>query len=235
MALPVTITGISLDVATVGPYQSSGGNFYFIGVDASVATTIRCMKATDPADSWDSIDTQTGYSISILDIAAVRTGDVIHLAIADQPVYGKKNFKYLTFDMSSESFVTAETIATSIDWSGQVIPLCSIAVRSTGVPVVFFQGPPNPVYLPSIYYSRRIGTNNWAAPIEVDDAESGFGYYNPVAILGDNDSVHCLYLSIEGAQRTYQRTLASDNSLKASTFISGGNRLSEGISFDLLH
>lgn len=231
MALPVTITGLSLGMASVGPYQSSGGNYYCFGMDGSDSTTVRCMKATDPTVSWSSIDTQDGYTGSINDIAGYQKNDVIHLVICDGSTYSQFNYKYLTFDMATDAFVLAETIISNVDTGGPWnAPLCSIAVRSTDQPVVLFQGAVATYF--RIYYSLRTGTNTWAAAVEVDDV-AAYSARCPVALLGDNDTIQFVYFELRGDPVGFQKALTSGNELQTSTSLAYGGWYSEGISYDL--
>jgi len=48
VALPTIISGISTAVAPVGPFKSSGGNYYFFGRDGTTATTLQAYKSIAP-------------------------------------------------------------------------------------------------------------------------------------------------------------------------------------------
>lgn len=219
MALPVTITGIALDVAAVGPYESSAGNHYFFGKDSSDVTVMRCMKATDPTDAWTSIATSGGFAAAgIMDIAGFQKNDIVHLAIADT-YSGEAGYNYRAFNMATETFDIAEAIIDSLSASNL---LCSIVVRSDGTPVVLFKAASY-----QIHYSIRTGTNTWSAAVEVDDG-GGDQYNYPVAILGNADAVHFVYWS---SSFTNQKTLTSSNVLQ-SVITAPTTWFSEGISLN---
>lgn len=229
MALPVTITGIALNVATVGPYKSSGGNFYFFGKDASTATTLQCYKAIDPTDAWSSVATQAGFSGLIREIFGYQEEDIVHLLVVDG-ASSHFNYKYVTFNMATDTFVISETAVSDINVGGPTSCLGSIIVRSDGQPVILYQGPMADVtFYWRVCYTLRTGTNTWAAPVEVDDA-AAVNYYYPVAILGISDAVQFVYGSSDGYG--HQRTLSAANSLQDSVATgSYSGHFTEGISY----
>lgn len=225
MALPVTITGIALDVATVGPYRSSGGNYYFFGKDASTATTLQCFKATDPTVAWSSVATNAGFAgDGIFDISGYVDGDIVHLVVADGTEYVTSNYKYRTFNMATEAFVIAETAAGSIS-TVSLHPFSSIVVRSDGSPVVIFESTTGGLSLASVSYTLRTGTNTWSGPAQVDDA----GGYYPVAALGASDEVHFVYTK---SPQVYQKALTSGNVLQSATTKADNFVYSEAVTID---
>src|SRR5689334_5826984 len=233
MALPTTITGISTAVACVGPFISSGGNVYFFGKDGTTATTLNCMKATDPTSSFSSIATKTGFSTAVQALAGYQVSDVIHLIVIDGATTSV-NAKYQTFDMSSDTFVTAETIASAFNPrtdAGADVYGGSIVVRSGGEVVVFFNGARVASMGSSwsqTYYSRRTGVNTWSAATQVS-AGGTANAVTPTSALGVSDRVH---FSWRGASDWVHRSLSSANVLDTQgNIVVSSSAAENGISF----
>lgn len=195
----MAITGLYTDLPIVGPFRSSGGDYYIFGRDVSTATTLQAYKATDPDGTWSSIDTQTGYSTGILNYRAKKIADVVHLIIADG-IAGSINYKYLTFNMASDAFVTAETIASALDTRNAALSSlseCSIQVRSGGEVVAAFHGQRKKyggTWQSHLYYSRRTGINTWTSPGEISNTSGDQGQLATAIDASDN-----VYLQFYGA------------------------------------
>ncbi len=235
MALPTTITGIATDVACVGPFISSGGNVYFFGKDSSTATTLQAFKATDPTTSFSSIATKTGFSTAVQALSGFQVADVIHLCVIDGATTSV-NAKYQTFDMSSDTFVTAETIASAFNpqtsGSANVYGISNV-VRSGGEVVAFFNGARvanmGNSYAQT-YYSRRTGVNTWTAATQVS-AGGTVDFTQPEAVLGASDRIQFVYkgTSTSGYNRT---ALTSGNVLQTTQPASVTANGFSGISYD---
>src|SRR5678810_346981 len=173
MALPLSVSGISTAVACVGPYKSSGGNYYFFGRDSATATTLQAYKSTAPDIVWSSISTKTGFTTAILVLAGYQVADVIHLLVLDGTMSTSVATKYVSFDMATDTFLTTtETVAASSVITGLATSGwgCSLVVRSTGEVVAFYNGVNTKVTntYSRIYYQRRTGVNTWSAAVQVD-------------------------------------------------------------------
>src|SRR5205809_6050863 len=112
MALPTTITGISTAVACAGPFKSSGGNYYFFGVNSTNSDKIDALKASDPTSSFSVAGTSPTpiSTVAVQWITAVQVSDVIHLACAINAggTSASCNFAYYTFDMSTDTWSSKE-------------------------------------------------------------------------------------------------------------------------------
>jgi hypothetical protein len=225
MALPTTITGIATTPACVGPFISSGGNVYFFGQDGTTATTLQAYKATDPTSSFSSVATKTGFSTAVQHLSGGQVGDVIHLVVIDGATTSV-NAKYQTFNMSSDTFVTAETIASGFNpqTSGSAnVYAGSVAIRVSGsVPVVLFNGARVANMGNSysqVYHSFRIGEASWTAAAQVS-AGGQVNFTQPEAVLGTSDRVHFIYRNLSN-DRVTQRALSSGNSLQTVGEVAG--------------
>ena len=210
MALPVTITGISTAIGPVGPFKSSGGNYYFFGRASSPNTTLQAFKSTAPDTSWASIATKTGFTSSINWISGCQVGDIIHLCVSDGTGPTAVVYKYQTFDMSSDTFVTAETISAAADTrtnAALAAYYSSIVVRSTGEVVVHIQVARISAFAQTAY-RRRTGVNTWSAATAV--SATGTDCINPLAVLGASDRLHFLWFN---NTNTHQRHLTAANVL----------------------
>lgn len=177
MALPVTITGITATIPVAGPFKSSGGNFYFIGVSSADATKIRAYKATDPTSSWSNVGTDPAITnaVSVNWVSVWQDGDTLHVATASTPSTStNSDYYYKTFDMSSDAWTAInEAIATSVPVNGSTgyrrgISICKRS--SSGYLVAAF--PRNYLYMSTnynnVWWSERLGTNNWTVEANVN-------------------------------------------------------------------
>jgi hypothetical protein len=224
MALPVTITGIDTAVNPVGPFRSSAGNYYFFGKDSTTATTLQAFKSTAPTSSWSSAATKTGFTTGVQAISGFQVADVIHLAVTDGATTSV-NFKYVTYNMSTDAFGTTETITSALNTQTNGLVNAygnSIAVRSDGTVVVLHQGA-RVVSMSNSYsrtvYSRRATNGTWTANIAVDAGGAFDGLVFDTAV-GTSDNVHFMFMA--GSGTFSQRTLSSANVLQTqSTAING--------------
>lgn len=217
MTLPITLTDLGYARGPCGPYKSSGGNYYVIGRDSSTATTLNALKASNPASSWSSISTKTGFSTAIEGVSAYKVGDVIHLMIVDGASSSARNIKYVQFDMATDTFGTVETPVASVNVSGSYTPQTQkfgITVRSNGNAVLCFNGASVSNMGTSytrVYYVVRTGTNTYGTVTLID--AGGTSHYQAVgASLGASDTVY-LYHSVLFVDTLITRTLSSAGSL----------------------
>jgi hypothetical protein len=225
MALPLGISGISTAVACVGPYKSSGGNYYFFGRDNTTATTLQAYKSTAPDIVWSSISTKTGFTTAILVLAGYQVADVIHLLVLDGTMSTSVATKYVSFDMATDTFLTTtETVAAASVITGLATSGwgCSLVVRSTGEVVAFYNGVNTKVTntYSRIYYQRRTGVNTWSAAVQVD-TNTAKDSIQPGAVLAASDVVHFLnFTPTASFVGINQRTLSAANVLQtASTLL----------------
>ena len=212
MALPVTITGISTAVAPVGPFKATNGNYYFFGRDSTTATTLQAYKSTAPDTSWASIATKTGFATGIQYLSAYQVGNVFHLVVTDGATTSI-NHKYQTFDATTDTFVTAETINSALNTQSSASANqynTSIVVRSTGEVVVHTNVARISTFAQTAY-RRRTGVATWAAAVAV--SATGVNSTNPIVVLGTSDRLHFLWFN---ATNTMQCHLTSANVIGTS-------------------
>lgn len=210
----------------VGPYYSSGGNAYVFGRDGTTGTTLQVQKCTGSpvVNNFSSVATQTGFSTAILGVNAVQVGDVIHLIVSDGTDSSSVNYKYRTFDMATDAFVTSETIISALNLQGANpvrntnLAHAAITVRSDASVVVCFIG----LHLKTsgnfqcrAYYSRRTGVNTWIAAVQIDASGTNDSLGPMRAQLGASDRTHFFWFQTDGgAQQLKQRVLTSANALQ---------------------
>lgn len=213
--------------------------YYFIGQSSSDNTKIQCQKATDPTSSFSSIATYTSFSTNNVEfISAFQVGDVIHLVASGEAVTTSVQYRYFTFDMSSDTFVTNETIITSLNTgtsAGTPQYGCSVVVRSGGEVVAFFSGAQVASMGNSYaqtYYSRRTAVSTWSAPVQVS-AGGQVDFVFPEAVLGTSDRLHFFYTDAIASAQNYHRALSSANTLQTASNISSGSAgIKTAISYD---
>jgi hypothetical protein len=199
--------------------------FYFFAVDGTTATTLQAYKSTAPTSSWSSVTTKTGFTTGIQWISGFQVGNIIHLCITDGATTSV-NFKYLTFDISSDTFGTVETITSALNTQTNALINAytnSIIVRSDGSVVVLHQGA-RVVSMSNSYsrtvYSRRSTGGVWTTNTAVD-AGGAFDGIVFDAILGTSDIIHFIFSAASGTAA--QRALSSANVLQtqstATTFL----------------
>jgi hypothetical protein len=197
--------------------ESNGtGPYIVIGRDATTATTLTPIMATDPSAGWTAQTAATGFTTAILALAGYQTGNNVHMIIGDGTSQTSVNYKYLIYDLAQGLFHTVrETIASALVTSGSsaVSANCSIVVRSTGEAVVLFNGTQTKVggnFLARSYYSRR--TTAWQTPVIFDPATAAWDYQVDDLVLGDLDRVHG-FLSKGAAHRSMSSANALDTTI----------------------
>lgn len=162
---PVTITGVDPVKLKVGPFKATNGAFYFFGSDGTTATTLQAYKSTAPQTSWASIATKTGFDTLIRYISAYQDGNVFHFAIADGNGLSNVTIKYLTFDASSDTFVTGpETVVGPHDPGSSTNDRTDtgILIRQNGEIVVVYNQDFGIASAERMAFKRRTGVNTWS-------------------------------------------------------------------------
>jgi len=245
MALPCLINGIAVAVACVGPYKSSGGNYYLFGRNSTTATTLQAHKATDPTDTanWSSISTRTGFTTAILVLSGYQVADVIHLLVMDGTMSTSVATKYVSFDMATDTFLTTtETVAAASVITGLATSGwgCSLVVRSTGEVVAFYNGVNTKTTntYSRVYYQRRTGVNTWSAAVQVD-TNTAKDSIQPGAVLSASNVVHFLtFTPTASFVGINQRTLSAANVLQTAstllpfTLAAGVSPTTQAVSYD---
>jgi len=234
MALPVTIA--SLIPPYAGPYKSSVGNYYVFGY----TSTLAAYKATDPTSSFSSVDTE-GTIPDLRALRGVQVGDTINLIMA----YGNSglngSIRFITFDMSTDTFGTMQDIATALNFASSTAVLqhfCDLVVRSDGSMIALFNTE-NVATMGSDYSRVAVCIRNssgvWGATLTDITAGGTIDWRAAAAELGSSDRTHLMYRSLTD-NIVYHRTLTGANSLQANSN-SGAVLLTtlpeRGVSYDL--
>jgi hypothetical protein len=207
MALPVSLSGLATTEQSclVGPFKSSGGNYYFIGKGTANLITLRAFKATDPTSAFSNVGTDFSVTgeptpdVGIEQVSAWQDGDTIHVATAAESTVGSSDtdYAYHTFSMSSDSWtLTNEAIATGVDNNASgsgIYRAISICKRSSsGEIVVVYSGPqatPSMTAYARIVGKRRTGVGTWSSSFVADmsAANNAFDYICPVCVADPNN------------------------------------------------
>lgn len=218
MALPVTITGLSITaIPPWGPFKSSGGNYYIIGGDGTATDQVKAQKATDPTDSFTAVGTNPDLGNTLTGLAVVQVDDtlvVLYASITDGAA--------AIFDMATDTWGSPTAIS-DLDMSQNAGRVVVAVARSDGDIVVAFRSSESVMGSSRErvqYVARRSGT--WDAT--ATDVGGGVGTTDHMthlgSCLGASDRVHIIYHdSADGTLK--QRTLNSAYSLQtASTGVS---------------
>lgn len=236
MALPVTITGLKANTASIGytsqPFISSAGNVYVFGA-GTTDSLVRAFKATDPTTSFSNVgsDITVTSGNTIVGLAAIQQGDMIHVASTDGTL-SSLDLRYHAFDMSSDTWtISNEAIATGFDTAATTTAVhVDINIRSDGDVIVLYNGQRITVTLPreTVYYARREG-GTWTADIEISNSGT-VNWYAGGIIRGTSDRMH-FFMVNDSTSDAYQRTLTSANSLEAfpASFDTSVNTSQSGI------
>lgn len=242
--VPGVISGIALIPAVCGPFQYGDASqfadrYYFFGRDSTDASVLRVKKSSinDPTSLDNSFITVAGddFGGDILDIAGDRVGSVVHLAIA-AGTSTNLGIYYRKFDFSTDSFIISETVASGLDvriyntgiaWADghDILDNClvGIAVRPSGEVVIPFQGQryaPVLNYFAAVYYSRRLGANNWSSPVMYSEGVDNTDYIKPHACITGVSNKVILFLC--PGYYGYGRLLDDSNNLGTSTIVTSG-------------
>lgn len=237
MALPVTITGLRANSASIGyttqPFISSAGNVYVFGM-GTTTNLLRAFKATDPTTSFSNVGTDITMTSGniITGAAGIQQGDLIHIATIDGSSATSMDLRYHVFDMAADEWsVTNEAVVTgfSVDLTSTGV-FVDINIRSDGDVIILYNGARVTITLPrnTVYYARR-EAGVWTTDIQVSNA-GAINWYAGGIVRGSSDRMHFFLLDDTNSD-IYQRTLTSANSLQAfpASFDTSVNTSQDGI------
>ena len=224
MALPTTLTNLSWPtdgVGWVGPFISSAGNVYVIGIN-NTTKKISAWKATDPTTSFTAIDSAnsdfTGFNGRA--IHAYQVGDTLHV------VWNATNTntsQYAPFNMATDTWtnkIAADSGGTRINF------VICCAKRSQGNDVIVFTNQPGVVNMGKTY--GRIGAHRIAGGTSTGAATAiGIGLAATTqqtesvdaVSLGSSDRVHLFWS--KGAATAGQATLGMHRCVKSTDNLDG--------------
>jgi len=221
-ALPVTISGVVFPTnnanGRLGPFLSSGGNFYAVFLDSTDTGNVDIFKATDPTDSWSQQATlDVGGANAVQVMAVHQEDDNLHI-VTDNA--GEITLEYHVFSMSSDSFtISNEAITSSISDNNEADKTVDISVRSDGDVIVVYAGDEDNAMGAKnrVDYARREG-GTWTVDIAVDDA-GAVNYEGPEMVRGESDLMHIVWDDATNADILH-KSLNSSNSLSSVEIVS---------------
>jgi hypothetical protein len=234
MALPVSLSGIltSGTGSVLGPYKSSGGNYYFIARDNTNTNRLKAYKATDPTTSWSNVGTNqdvTGASTSSTNgsIGGCQNGDVIAVVTCLESTTAANSCRrFFLFDMSSDTWsvtnelITADSSTLGTNWN---MRSCGVVYRPTAAEYVCFFNHTTVANMTTFYcrvwYSRRTGTNTFTSPVNLQ-TDTGTVDHILVGLAVYADRVH-LHLATASANGQV-RVLSAANAVSAATALNSG-------------
>ncbi len=200
-----------LNTGFVGPYKSSGGDFYSLAF--ADTSTIGMFKSTDPGTAaWSEQDSGNNITVDvgIHGMDSVQDGDTIHVAYASAVAA----YRYNSFSMSSDTWGTDELIVNPTDTGFLKDKLSiNIARRSDGDLVVLYNGTYENVHgtrFARVHYGIKV--SSWS----VDTVVSGAGeedWFGSMIVPGSSDRMHFFFNNRPQAD-AYQRTLRSDDNME---------------------
>jgi len=189
------------------PAGTVGASTYAGGTNASFNGTTWTTALADLA-------------IVVQNSAVLGLSPVIHLAVQDGTLASSVATKYVSFDATTDTFLaTTETVLAAGAIAGQATAGwgCSLAVRSTGEVVLFYNcvaTNTSGTARARVAYRRRTGVNTYAAEVRVD-ANAAFDNTTPEVVLGANDRIHFAWLN--STTNIMHRVLNSVNTLLAAS------------------
>lgn len=187
MALPVTVFSGAGIKGYSPPFISSGGDVYAAVKVASSRLDI--YKATDPTSSFAIVDDAGSPAGAVVALSVTQKGDVLYLA-----TWTGSSYRYHEFSMSADTWSVIDEQIDAVD-NDPTFSWISIAVRSTGVPVVAYAGDTDQVMGGK---KERADVNvrtggTWDGPIALD-AAGDFHYGNPNVVKGPlTDDMHIVW------------------------------------------
>lgn len=232
MALPQTITGTQLNLATLsGPFMSSAGNTYIITGSPSGTGALRAYKAADPNTA--SFTNVGGVTLAgnYQSHDCTQVGDIIHCATI-VPVSTNARVEYSTFNMATDTWAieTANTITSGATANGLAIAVCGngdiYIIHPAATETVMS------VARSRIHYSRKPSGGAWAAPAAFGPTGNAVSYGAPAAVVGASNRVHCVYAETSGnglRHRSVSGTTLDTDTLITSVVVgSPGNIVYDG-------
>ncbi len=224
MALPVTISGVTFPTQNrngrMGPFKSSGGNFYMVFADSTSGDNLDIFKATDPTSSWSqqaTLDVNPGTT-DIIHVAVHQEGDNLHIITIVDNAGG---LRYHVFSMSSDSFtISNEDPSATVDNDAEDM-MGDISVRSDGDVIILYSGDEdNDMGAKNrIDYGRREG-GSWGGNVDIAvDSGGEFHFHGPGMIRGENDLMHFTWEDLTDNDLEHRSLTASDNSLSTTELV----------------
>jgi hypothetical protein len=197
-------TGPSDGIGWNGPFISSAGNVYVIGIEG---TNVVYYKATDPTSSFAAGVTMFGHTSSMASVHAHQVGDTLYVVGAGLTTGPAAQVSGRSLDMSTD------TLEASSHAHGTTTPInygCAVARRSNGDLISFHNiaGVTNMGKTYGRVAARRRSSGSWGATTDI-----GFGSTATTqqsesvdsALLASSDRVHLFWTrgaTVQGASNS---------------------------------
>lgn len=230
MAIPFALSPQpQSQVRALGPFKSSTGNYYIIGIHNSSNSSILVWKASDPSSSWTTGNTQS-FGNTIYDMTAHQHGDIIHIAVQYGATVSASSIQYCQLNLATDAFQTVEAVHTNFNpqnVGNDIVGLSIVYRTSDSQPIILYNGP-QVANMGSSYsrivYARRTGTSTWTTNVAVD-ALGQLSGEQPCAVVDPTDKTR-IYFFYTYAGATNHRTLNTSNTL--GTVYNGGQIIFAG-------
>lgn len=232
-----TLTGATFPLrhSGLGPYQSTGGNYYWFGRDG--ATNIgnaRCWKASDPMSAFTAQTAKlmsTGATVAIEAMWAGQNGNTIY--VFTQLATGAVLYNFYTMDTDTWGLVTsATTVAAAAFAPTAGFTFVSAVYRTTAGELVLGYCAGLTAMSSGFHMWRyaRVAASTGAVIGSVANVDNGgsVNWMGGPAVLGASDRVHFFLQGNTSPGNMYQRTLSAANALQTfpSAITSAGLGLS---------
>lgn len=222
MALPNTISTAHdappLGQSFLGPFKSSGGNYYAILADLFFDDSAVAFKATDPESTWSEQDASNAPTVDsggvMHGIWCYPVADLIHVIFggsAGKVYYGR-------FNMAADAWVDLGTSDFEIlinDSDSVATTYVTIVVASDGDIYVGYQGTIERHHgtdQERVYWDKSTDAGvTWNGETHLRTASTANDFVNVTAILGLSDRIH--YVWIGNNDDLIHRSLSSGDVL----------------------
>jgi hypothetical protein len=190
--------------ARIGPYESSGGELYFIMEPTETDNFFMMVKSMDGGRSWLEVDAENRPRISDLEgVGSVRSEDgIIH--IVHQISEGVYHHAFATSDHSErkDRWLVNSRLITSHDEPPTQV--ADVALRPDGSLVAVFAAGNQ------LQYSILEPNGDWS-PAQYLNHEHPAGFTNPSVVCLPDGTVEVAYKGLDG--KGWSRQLLTNNSL----------------------
>ena len=218
MALPVTIAGVAFPANhwNVGPFKSSGGNYYIVFLDSGDLSIVEMWKATDPTSAFSEVDSADKPDLTNVagSMWALQISDVLHIA-TQETTTGRVG--YHTFDMATDEWGTVNE-AVHTPANDPTNSACSIDLRADGDIVISHMAATDTIAVTAyrrVAYSRK-EVGSWTTNVSFCDNAATDDFTGPMVIIDSSDRSHFVWRN-DDIDDGLHRTLNSSNTLDGTT------------------
>ena len=206
----------------VGPWETAGGDLYFLMEPAETDNVLMVVKSTDGGKSWQEVDAANRPATGDLEgFASAYAEGTIHMLHQTSDAVLYHAFRTSDHPTHPDAWhVRDNTVATPGEPPTQV---AALTARSDGSLVAVYGGPEK------IRYKIRSPGGMWGDETVVDAETPSGTLSGPMTVLGGGDTVHLAYTEIgetEGA--AWYRRIRPDGTLTPREKLASGIGTAEG-------